>query len=58
MNLPKGFEKAPEKIVTQYRTGNSKEGNQAPTQNLAFCPSYLFILVPEFYSRTHTKYSR
>lgn len=27
-------------------------------KNLAFCPCYLFILVPEFYSRTYAKYSR
>ena len=33
MNLPKGFEKAPEKVITQYRTGGSKDGNQAPTVN-------------------------
>ena len=33
MNLPKGFEKVPEKVATQYRTGASKDGNQAPTVN-------------------------
>ena len=33
MNVPKGFEKVPEKVATQYRTGGSKDSNQAPTVN-------------------------
>ena len=33
MNLPKGFEKAPEKVITQYRTGVANDGNKTPTVN-------------------------